>query len=47
MKQVFNISSFGWDVALCYAKEPLADDSEDERKIRRARKKVKLEGTNV
>ena len=39
--------SCGWDVALCYAKEPLAEDSEDERKIRRAKIKVKLEGTNI
>ena len=34
--------SFGWDVALCYAKELLAEDSEDERKIRRAKKEGKI-----
>ena len=34
--------SFGWDVALCYAKEPLTEDSEDERKIRRAKKEGKI-----
>ena len=39
--------SFGWDVALCYAKEPLAEDSEDERKFVEPRKKEKLEGTNI
>ena len=33
--------SFGWDVALCYAEELLAEDSEDERKIRRAKKDSK------
>ena len=33
---------FGWDVALCYAKEPLVEDSEDERKIRRAKKEGKI-----
>ena len=38
--------SSGWDVALCYANEPLTEDSEDERKNCRV-KKVKLEGTNV
>ena len=34
--------SFGWDVALCYAKELLAEDSEDERKIRKAKKEGKI-----
>ena len=34
--------SFGCDIALCYAKEPLAEDSEDERKIRRAKKEGKI-----
>ena len=34
--------SFEWDVALCYAKEPLAEDSEDERRIRRAIKERKI-----
>ena len=34
--------SFRWGVALCYAKEPLAEDSEDERKICRAKKEGKI-----
>ena len=34
--------SFGWDVALCYTEEPLAEDSEDERKIWRAEKEGKI-----
>ena len=36
------MDSFGWDVTLCYAKEPLAEDSEDERKIRRVKKEGKI-----
>ena len=34
--------AFGWDVALCCAKEPLAEDSEDERKICRAKTEGKI-----
>ena len=34
--------AFGWDVALCYAKEPLTEDSEDETKIHRAKKEGKI-----
>ena len=34
--------SSGWDVALCYAKEPLTEDSKDERKIYRAKKEGKI-----
>ena len=34
--------SFGWDVALCCAKELLTEDSEDERKIHRAKKEGKI-----
>ena len=34
--------SFGWDVTLCYAKELLAEDSDDERKIRRAKKEGEI-----
>ena len=34
--------SFGWDVALCYAKEPLAKDNEDERRIHIAIKQGKI-----
>ena len=34
--------SFGWDVALCYAKEPLAEDSEDKQKIIRAKEEGKI-----
>ena len=34
--------AFGWDAALCYAKEPLAEDSEDKQKIRRAKKEGKI-----
>ena len=41
-KFLVSADSFGWDVALCYAKEPLAEDSEDERKIRRVKKEGKI-----
>ena len=34
--------SFGWDVARCYAKEQLSEDSDDECKIRRAKKGGKI-----
>ena len=34
--------SFGWDVTLCYAKELLAEDSEDKQNIRRAKKEGKI-----
>ena len=34
--------SFGWNVVLRYAKDPLAEDSGDERKIRRAKKEGKI-----
>ena len=34
--------SFGWDVVLCYAKQLLAEDSEDERRIHRAMKEGKI-----
>ena len=34
--------SFGWDVVLCDAKEPLAEDREDERKIHRVKKEGKI-----
>ena len=41
-KLLVSFNSFGWDVALCYAEEPLAEDSEDERNIRRARNEGKI-----
>ena len=34
--------SLGWDVALCHAKEPLAEDNEDEHRIRKAMKEGKV-----
>ena len=40
----FSVSadSFGWDVALCYAKELLAEDSKDECKIHGVMKEGKI-----
>ena len=35
-------NSFEWNVALCYPKEPLAEDSEDERRIHRVIKNGKI-----
>ena len=43
-KFLVSADSSGWHVALCYAKEPLAEDSKDER---RAKRNVKLEGMNI
>ena len=34
--------SFEWDIALCYAKEQLSQDSDNECKIRRAKKEGKI-----
>ena len=34
--------SFWCDITLCYAKEPLVEDSKDEEKIRRAKKEGKI-----
>ena len=41
-KFLVSADSFGWDVALCYAKEPLAKDSKDEQKIHIAIKEGKI-----
>ena len=34
--------SFGWDIALCYTKELLAEDSQDEQRICRVIKEGKI-----
>ena len=33
---------YGWETAMCYSTDPVASDSEDEKRIKRARKKAKV-----
>ena len=33
---------YGWKTAMCYGTNPVASDSEDEKRIKRARKEAKL-----
>ena len=33
---------YGWETAMCYGTDPVASDIEDEKRIKRARKKDKV-----
>ena len=33
---------YGWETAMCYGTDPVASDSEDEKRIKRARKEAKV-----
>ncbi len=41
-KHILLAEKYGWDTVRCYTAEPLASDSEDEKKIRKAVKERKV-----